>query len=205
LKIPYRYHIEPDKLTGRSETIQISFRLTDENGSPIVFSPLPCLATADYDGSFRKAFQAVVLSNAHTDKESRHTAKNAMITLLNMCSRAIDANIPLLPCFVTDSRIEQAITYIKDNFNRPIDSQTLADICHISEQHLRRLFKSVTGVSVLQYKNDLLLQSACHLLSETKKTVGEIADYLGFCDIYAFSHWFHQKQGQSPTEYRRNS
>ena len=56
--------------------------------------------------------------------------------------------------------------------------------------------------SLTKYKNQLLLKEACKLLCDGELCIGEIAENLGFCDIYAFSHFISKYTGVSPTVYK---
>jgi transcriptional regulator GlxA family with amidase domain len=46
------------------------------------------------------------------------------------------------------------------------------------------------------------IQRAATLLSESSLTISQIADAMGYRDVYFFSRQFKQKMGQSPRTYR---
>ena len=56
----------------------------------------------------------------------------------------------------------------------------------------------------LQYKRALIFKIAKKLLKTREFKIGEIADMLGFNDIYEFSHFFMKMAGISPREYQLN-
>ncbi len=103
----------------------------------------------------------------------------------------------------TSKRLRPAISYIRQNINRKIGIGELAQACNVSVSHLRRLFDAQLGMSPLQYKNAVILQNACRLLERESMNVSEIADALGFADIYSFSRFFKKELGISPGAYRK--
>ena len=61
------------------------------------------------------------------------------------------------------------------------------------------------GYATMSYKKHLLHTAARSLLRVSEFRVGEVAEMLGFYDIYAFSHFFTENEGISPSEYRRRA
>ncbi len=98
-------------------------------------------------------------------------------------------------------KICPATDHIMQNLCKPIYISELAELCGISEVHLRRLFKNTFGVSPVKYRNRLLIKYACELLASGEMNVSEIADMLGFPDIYTFSQAFKKEVGVSPKKY----
>lgn len=43
------------------------------------------------------------------------------------------------------------------------------------------------------------MNAASNLLESGELRISEIAEILGFSDIYSFSHWFHRMTGVSPS------
>ena len=98
-------------------------------------------------------------------------------------------------------KIDPALEYISNNVSNPISVPALAAMCGISTSHFRRLFKSLTGRSPVRYKNGVVMKRACSMLACGAMNVGEIADVLGFSDIYTFSQAFKKEIGVSPKQY----
>lgn len=72
----------------------------------------------------------------------------------------------------------------------------------LSPDHFTRVFKQVTGLPPESYIIACKMDRARRLLEETDLPVGEIAETLGFQDIYFFSRQFKQKTGWTPTAWR---
>lgn len=124
----------------------------------------------------------------------------AVLNLLASCAELVDVKDERS----LQKRLAPAFDYLQENYNKSVSVEVLARLCHLSESQLRRLFRRQTGKSPIAYKNELLLNSAKRLLKYGDLSIGEIADSLGFYDIYAFSHFFSASVGISPSEYRRS-
>jgi len=84
---------------------------------------------------------------------------------------------------------------------------TLAQIAwHVrwSEEHLSRVFKRETNLTVMDYLRTLRIDKARIRLLNTPETVSTIADNLGFASISSFCRIFKHIVGQTPSEYREN-
>lgn len=99
-------------------------------------------------------------------------------------------------------KIDPALDYIARNFKNPIKVSDIADVCDISESHLRRLFHARLGISPIEYKNRLLIKAACQMLQCDNVNVTETANALNFNDIYTFSQFFKRMAGISPRHYK---
>jgi AraC-like DNA-binding protein len=79
----------------------------------------------------------------------------------------------------------------------------LAGQLAMSESALTKRFKAETGITLGQYMDQLLFQSAQQLLLATDDTICQIAEQLGFCDQFYFSRYFRQHQHEAPSQYRK--
>ncbi len=98
---------------------------------------------------------------------------------------------------------EFAVRYIHENYQSPIAVQALAELLHVSQPYLFRIFKNATGKAPKQYLSDYRLLQAQKLLTETAMTVTEVASSVGFGDPLAFSKFFSARVGCSPKYYRQ--
>ncbi len=75
----------------------------------------------------------------------------------------------------------------------------------VSYPYFRRLFREKTGISAKQYQITVRIQRARDFLSNTDKSVKEIAGLLGFNSAFHFSTQFKQATDLSPTEFRQSA
>ena len=67
---------------------------------------------------------------------------------------------------------------------------------------LSPVVRQVTGRTVIDYINQMLLMEASFLLRTTSMSITQIADRLHFADSPSFSKFFSRLKGLSPKEYK---
>ena len=97
----------------------------------------------------------------------------------------------------------KAQKYLNDNLNQSISLDELAKQIHVSKYYLSHRFRQVFGVSPIQYHLDSRIEYAKYLLATKTLPIGEIADIVGFPNIYSFSRAFKKKENVSPSVYRQ--
>ena len=95
-----------------------------------------------------------------------------------------------------------AIDYIQENYTQKIAIIELANLCHLSENHFRRLFLNAMGTSPLNYINFTRINQACILLNNSNQTILDIANNVGFHSIASFNRNFKEILGLRPKDYR---
>lgn len=78
----------------------------------------------------------------------------------------------------------------------------LAKSAGYSVDHFSRVFKKVTGQRPQECLIEARLARARQLLAETGLTISQIAEALGFRDVFFFSRQFTQRTGRTPSAYR---
>lgn len=101
--------------------------------------------------------------------------------------------------------ISEVITYINMNYNKQFTIEYLAEKAGYSQSRFTHLFKEITNMTPLSYRNDVRLTNACELLTGTNHSIGNIALSCGFEDPLYFCRIFKKKYGISPSEYRNQS
>jgi len=79
-----------------------------------------------------------------------------------------------------------------------------ADKLCVSPIYLSRVVKQVSGGTVVDYINQMLLMEASWLLQNTDETTTQIADHLHFSSQASFCRFFTRMKGMSPKQYRAN-
>ena len=99
--------------------------------------------------------------------------------------------------------IAPALSYIEDNYMNKFPMEQLAEICHLSPTHFRRIFQSVMRTSPLHYLNTIRIMNVCNLLTNTNYTILTISEMTGFSTLSNFHRQFSRMMNVSPTEYRK--
>jgi len=103
-------------------------------------------------------------------------------------------------------RVQQIQRLVQQVRERPASAPSVAEMaqqCNCHPDHFARLFKRVTGLPPQRYLLRVKTQRAQSLLSESDLTVSEIAEALGYPDVFFFSRQLKQQTGQSPSHYRK--
>lgn len=99
-------------------------------------------------------------------------------------------------------KLNQVLAYIERNLSRNISVEELAGILHFHPNYFIKFFKNHLGSSPIHYINKMKMERAKNLLGMDASTVTEVADAVGYSDIYHFSKAFKNYTGFSPKEYR---
>ncbi|MDD3347849.1 AraC family transcriptional regulator [Oscillibacter sp.] len=91
---------------------------------------------------------------------------------------------------------------ISHNFSRNISLQEISKALYVSPRKLTTKFLELTGMSFKEYTQMLKMEQASRLLYTSGKSVSEIAEELGFCDIHYFSRRFKLYYGCPPNALR---
>lgn len=102
-----------------------------------------------------------------------------------------------------ERRISATLRFIEAHFSEPLPLGQLASAARMSEFHLLRTFRQVTGVTPHQYLLRTRLREAAIRLAVRPERILEIALASGFDDLSNFNHAFRAEFGVSPRVYRR--
>jgi AraC-like DNA-binding protein len=79
----------------------------------------------------------------------------------------------------------------------------LAKLCGLSERHFFRRFKQATGSSPINWLRRERISFAQTRLLESGSSIKQIADQVGYRDVFFFSRDFKRHTGYCPSEFRR--
>jgi AraC family transcriptional activator of mtrCDE len=99
--------------------------------------------------------------------------------------------------------ISPVLEYIYKNYMTPITISFLADLCHLSTTHFRRIFHEIVGTSPIEFINSTRIDEACKLLKSTEDSILSISEHVGFHSISSFNRCFAKLIGMSPREWRK--
>ncbi|OMF22130.1 GyrI-like domain-containing protein [Paenibacillus sp. FSL H8-0259] len=102
-------------------------------------------------------------------------------------------------------RIDKVIAYIEEHSSQPLKLDTLAEISHFSKFHFSRIFTAMVGVTPMAFVNRKRIQHSLVLLTETNKTILEVAGQSGFESVSVFNAHFKRYYGCTPGSIRNRS
>ncbi|WP_022775264.1 helix-turn-helix domain-containing protein [Butyrivibrio sp. AE2015] len=98
--------------------------------------------------------------------------------------------------------IAPALDYIKDNYMVNFPIEDLADMCHLSQTHFRRVFNEIMNTSPLSYLNTTRILQSCILLRTTEESILSVSEQVGFRSVSSFNRHFSEIMGTQPSEWR---
>lgn len=101
--------------------------------------------------------------------------------------------------------IMPALDYIENNYMQQFSIGDLAEMCHWSPTHFRRIFHKMMGISPLDYLNKTRVMKSCSLLCGSSSSILEISGMVGFQSVSSYNRHFSEIMQMSPREYRKNS
>lgn len=99
--------------------------------------------------------------------------------------------------------VQPAIAYLELNYTKKVYVKDLAALCGFSESRFFTLFKTATGCTPIDYKNNILIQHGMALLAETKKSIEQISSELEFSSVSYFRKLFKAVTGKNPKDVRK--
>lgn len=99
--------------------------------------------------------------------------------------------------------IENAITYIHENYNEEIHLDDICRFSMMSKTYFCYIFKSITGKTFAEYLIDIRIKKAIELLQNTDMPITKICFEVGFNDITHFCRTFKKVVGVSAKYYRK--
>ena len=95
-------------------------------------------------------------------------------------------------------RIANAVSRLRANFDQLVNVEELAKLVNMSVTSFHRQFKSVTGMSPLQYQKTLRLQEARRLMLTSMIDAGSAGRRVGYGSASQFSREYNRFFGSAP-------
>ncbi|WBB67119.1 AraC family transcriptional regulator [Micromonospora sp. WMMD812] len=100
-------------------------------------------------------------------------------------------------------RLNQAMAYLEERLDQPVEVAELARIAMTSEYHFRRLFSALAGLPLSEYVRRRRLTVAAAAVLAGEETLLDIAVRYGYGSAEAFARAFQAVHGVGPGEARR--
>ena len=104
---------------------------------------------------------------------------------------------------ITDIYIHEAITFIENNYSRPIKISDIAVNLSLDRSYFSNIFKKTLQKTPQQFLLDYRMNKACELLINPELSISNIAFSVGYTDAFNFSKMFKRIKGSSPSDYRK--
>jgi len=102
----------------------------------------------------------------------------------------------------TDTVVQSVQKYIAQHIDQDLSRETIADMVFLNPDHLSRLFKKETGLSISEYILWERINMAKELLGQREIPVGVVAASVGYTNFSHFARIFKKYVGVGPSDYR---
>lgn len=98
--------------------------------------------------------------------------------------------------------VNQALSFMEENYSQKLTLQTVADACYVSQWHLSKLLNRYAEKSFYDILNAIRIRRAKELLADPRLKIGEIGEMVGYMDTAHFARTFKKLEGMSANEFR---
>lgn len=141
-----------------------------------------------------------ILSNGLTD-DNMHYASSLLHHYLGTL-RYLQSYRNAEPGTEADNIVEAIKHYMEENIESHITLKQISEYIGVSTSHMSLKFRQHTGISPIQYLNNMRIEKAAQMLVQTNMQINQISYKLGFEDPLYFSRMFNKLKGISPRDYR---
>lgn len=143
------------------------------------------------------------------NKKDITSAKLAALLIISFCIDEIkNSNVQKTEPSSTNSQIKTVrhiIAYIKENYNKNLTRDFLAEEFHFSPNHLSKIFKNVTGISLFEHIINVRIDQSLILLKTTEIPISKIISMVGYNSPSLFYKHFFNRLGITPNKIKKSS
>lgn len=93
------------------------------------------------------------------------------------------------------------MNYLNTHYAQPLSLRSIAEELHLNASYISQLIKSETGLTYTQYITELRIGKAKELLTNTKLSLAEVSEAVGFNDYFYFIKKFKREVGVTPGKF----
>jgi len=139
-----------------------------------------------------------------TDKENTHSDLSRL-TIFHQLFDVLSVNGVIRGTTSHPSSwLQKAKDYLEIHYADGITIESVANYVGVDRTHLSKQFNKAFGLSPMQYIQKLRMNEAILLMKQTEYKLAEIAQSVGYPDLFSFSKAFKKHIGSAPSDYRKN-
>lgn len=179
---------------------QDKFEASEENEAYCLWLDIPCvpldkpIQVQDHGGRLEFFFRYIY---------EEYQNSTASPELLLQLTRALLTQIVLFSQEKEPTTVDRVIQYLHVHMTDKITLDELVSVFFTSKSFLVKHFKQETGKTIIEYLNDIRIDTAKMLLMTTTKSVEEIAYAVGYESPKYFARIFKSVVGISPSAFCR--
>ncbi|MBW4080994.1 AraC family transcriptional regulator [Paenibacillus sp. S150] len=100
------------------------------------------------------------------------------------------------------SWLQKGHEYMEIHYAEGITVEKVCAYVGMDRSYFTKQFRKTYGITPIQFIQELKMKEAMLLLEQTAYTLSEIAQSVGYPDLFSFSKAFKKRLGEAPTRYR---
>jgi transcriptional regulator GlxA family with amidase domain len=201
---------ESGLLDGCDATSHWGYQQLFESRYPrIRFRPEPNLCFADAEGRLVTAGGATSWHDLVLHVISRHISPGEALRIskVYLLKAHDEGQLPyralVKPRQHPDSAVRDCELWLNKHFAESGAVARAVKHSRVAERTLKRRFKAATGLTLIDYLQNLRIEEAKRLLETTENSADDISAAVGYEDASFFRRLFNRRAGLTPTRYRR--
>lgn len=139
------------------------------------------------------------------EQQTPASCMKAQGLLLQVLAELLGHKAPTCTALEEKNKIPVSIVhicnYMKEQYPSTIRLDTLCDMSGLSRNYLIRQFRETYGRTPLDYLTEIRMDKAKQLVINTRWSMSEIAEQVGYADVHSFSRMFKKRLGLSPSRF----
>ncbi len=172
----------------------IRFRYRSLNHSPAG------IAFHDGDGSVFRILRRIIEEYRRAEVGYLEYIRCLVVEMLILIMRGIGGRDETAR---TSPVITDITAHIKEHYMQRLRLRDFAKAYSYSLSHLSKKFSEETGSSFIEYLQHIRIEQACKLLENDPRSVGAIAEAVGYSDLKFFNKVFKETLGLTPRDFRK--
>jgi transcriptional regulator GlxA family with amidase domain len=175
----------------------------------VTFRPAPNLVFADEEGRIVTAGGTTSWHDLAIHIISKHCSPGEAVRIAKvyLLKWHQEGQLPyanlVRPAAHGDSVVKGCEDWLADNFSATACLKLVVQNTHIAERTLKRRFKTATGLSLIDYIQNLRVEESKRLLENTDTPIEDISYTVGYEEPGFFRRLFKRSVGLTPGQYRR--
>ena len=141
---------------------------------------------------------------AHSDASALHLIGHLFL-FMDTLVQSSSAKRELRGNRLQDFYIQEAVTYMEQNYQRELSVEEIADVCKLNRSYFSKLFKENMGCPPQEFLIRLRLAKATEFMKTSGASIGDISVLCGYPNQLHFSRAFKKRYGMSPREWRNQN
>jgi len=102
-------------------------------------------------------------------------------------------------------RAARVASYVEANYSHPIPLAVAARVANMEPTSFSRFFRRKVGIGFPEFLRRYRMERATHAMRVSDRSLGQIAEAVGFGSMASFERAFKRALGASPSQFRRQA